>query len=100
MGSGNLFSNFSGTVNLLALLGVAVFFLCLALVFRRTLGTLEKPRVVMEKPPLPKGLADVVLRLEKWRAEGRISREDYERFMHLCREDAETQERNGSIRQL
>ncbi len=76
-------------MNLIALVGAACFFLILALVFRRTLGAAAKPQWVMEKPPLPKDLAALVLRLDKWKAEGRISREEYERFMELCREDAD-----------
>lgn len=66
----------------------AVVFFAMALVFRRTLKAVEKPQYVLEKPPLPKDLAAMVLRLDKWKSEGRISREDYERLMHLCQEDA------------
>jgi hypothetical protein len=70
------------------LLIAAVLFLLLARVFRRTLASLDKPTFVMEKPPMPKDLAAAMARIDKWRAEGRISREDHERLTQLCREDA------------
>ena len=66
-----------------------MLFFILARVFRKTLGSVDRPSFVLEQPPLPKDLAAVVLRLEKWKAEGRLSREDHERLMQLCREDAE-----------
>jgi hypothetical protein len=75
-------------VNQLALLFFALLFVALAVAFRRTLAQVERPVAVLEKPPLPKGLSELVVRLEKWRAEGRITREEYERFMHLCHEDS------------
>jgi hypothetical protein len=80
-------------VNLAAIIGVILFFLILAVVFRRTLGTVEKPRPVLEAPPMPKDLSAAVLRIEKWKSEGRISREDYERLMEMCREDAQAEKR-------
>jgi hypothetical protein len=73
----------------LAVAAGVFFFFTLARVFRKTLGTAQRPQFVMEKPPLPKGLSETVLQIEKWKSQGRISREDYERLMFLCQEDAE-----------
>jgi hypothetical protein len=70
------------------LIALAVFFLALAVVFRRTLKPAESPEFVLEGPPMPREVAAAARRLELWRGQGRISREDYERLMHLCREDA------------
>jgi hypothetical protein len=72
-----------------AVIACALFFYMLAKTFRRTLGTAANPAFVMEKPPLPKGLSETVVQIERWKAQGRVSREEYERLMHLCREDAE-----------
>lgn len=72
-----------------AVIAGVIFFVALARTFRRTLGTAANPAFVIEKPPLPKGIAETVVQLERWRAEGRLGREDYEKLMHLCREDAD-----------
>jgi uncharacterized iron-regulated membrane protein len=70
------------------LLGIVIFFGLLAALFRKTLKTAESPQPVLEDPPWPRDLAAVVRRLDRWRAEGRLSRADHERLMDLCREDA------------
>jgi hypothetical protein len=76
-------------MNLAVVIGAALLFAAMAVFFRRSLKSLETPRFVLEKPPLPKDLAAAVTRIEKWKTEGRITREDYERLMYLCREDAD-----------
>lgn len=76
-------------LNTVTLAGAVLFFVILAWFFRKTLKSMENPKFVLEGPILPRDLAALVVRLDKWKEEGRISREDYERFMHLCREDAE-----------
>lgn len=81
-----------------AVIAGVFFFVMLAKTFRRTLGTAAHPAFVMEKPSLPKGIAETVVQIDRWRAEGRLSREDYEKLMHLCREDAEKQTRKDTVR--
>ena len=76
-------------LNLLILLCIVYLLYRMAKVFRQTMTAVENPRFVLEKPPMPKDLAAAASRLEKWREEGRLSREDFERLMHLVREDAE-----------
>jgi hypothetical protein len=67
------------------LLAIAVVFFLLALAFRRV----QKSARADERPGLlPEDLSSAVLRIDKWRAEGRITPEDYERLMRLCQEDA------------
>lgn len=75
-------------INQAAVVIAAVLFAVLAVFFRRTLKKAEHPTWVLEKPPLPKDLASLVIRLDKWRSEGRLTLEDYERLMYLCQEDA------------
>jgi hypothetical protein len=75
-------------MNLAAIIIVALVFAAMAFFFRRALKSMENPQFVLEKPPLPKDLAAAVIRIDKWKAEGRITQEDYERLMYLCEEDA------------
>ncbi|HRY30468.1 MAG TPA: hypothetical protein P5079_10590 [Elusimicrobiota bacterium] len=76
---------------------LAAFF-CLAVIFRRTIGGSEPPRPSRGEPALHSDLAEAIVRFDKWRSEGRISREDYERFMKLCQEDAAVKEKSEGFR--
>lgn len=71
-----------------AYISIFLFLVLLAVLFRRTLKAMESPRYVIEKPPMPKEVAAALARIERWREEGRISREEYEKLLHLCEEDA------------
>lgn len=71
------------------LLAAGLFLWVLARLFRPALSAADAPVFVLERPALPRDLAPVATRVERWRAEGRLSREDCERLMALVREDAE-----------
>ncbi len=70
------------------LIGGVVLLWLMARLFRPAVRAAEAPVFVLEKPPLPRDLAPVASRLERWREEGRLPREDYERLAALVREDA------------
>ena len=71
------------------LVGGAVLLWWMARLFRPAVRAADAPPVfVLEKPPLPRDLAPVAARLERWREEGRLSREEFERLAGLIREDA------------
>jgi hypothetical protein len=55
---------------------------------RKGLTQAETLTFVYEKPALSKPLQAVADRLDKWKEEGRVSREDHERLMALVREDS------------
>ncbi len=80
-------------LNLLILLAAAYCLFLLARVFRKTLKTVENPEFVMEKPPMPKDTAAALRTADRWRSHGRISREEHERLLRLCLEDAETDDK-------
>lgn len=62
--------------------------LLLARLFSAASREADRPRFVIEKPPLPRKLAPVAEALDRWRAEGRLTREEYEHGTALLREDA------------
>ncbi|MBL0349922.1 MAG: hypothetical protein IPP68_06065 [Elusimicrobia bacterium] len=70
------------------LVGAAVLLWMMARLFRPAVRAAEAPVFVLEKPPLPRELAPVAARLDRWREEGRLSRADFERLDSLIREDA------------
>ncbi len=48
----------------------------------------EKPTVVDDKPVMnPRQRKAIMERLERWQAEGKLSREEFERFSDLCESD-------------
>ena len=55
---------------------------------RKGLTAAENPVFVYEKPALPKALQGTADRLDLWKEEGRLSREEHEKLMSLVREDA------------
>jgi hypothetical protein len=68
--------------------GGILFVLFLARLFSSASRQADRPTFVIEKPSLPKKLAPVAEALDRWRAEGRLTREEYERGTALLREDA------------
>lgn len=70
------------------LAGCVLFIIFLARLFGTASREADSPRFVMEKPPLPRKLVPVAEALDRWRAEGRLTREEYERGTALVREDA------------
>ncbi len=68
--------------------GGVLLALLLARLFSAASGEADRPTYVMEKPSLPKHLAPVAEALDRWRAEGRLTREEHERGTALLREDA------------
>jgi hypothetical protein len=76
-------------LNFLVLLGIVVLLILMGRVFRKSMNTIENPQFVIEKPPMPKDVAATARTLDRWRGQGRISREDHERLLELCRQDAE-----------
>ena len=72
-----------------AALGGGIFLIFfLARVFSGASREADHPTYVNEKPALPKKLVPVAEALDRWRAEGRLTREEYERGTALLREDA------------
>jgi hypothetical protein len=65
-------------------LAMAVVALVMAASARRA----DRPAFVFEKAPLSKDLAALLPRVEKWRAEHRLSREEYEHLLRLVQEDS------------
>ncbi len=72
----------------IATIGIFLFLVLLAVLFRRTLRAMESPRYVIEKPPMPKEVSAALARIERWRDEGRLTREEYEKLNQLCEEDS------------
>lgn len=68
--------------------GGIVLVVCLARLFGAASSEADRPTFVNEKPPLPRKLAPVAEAIDRWREEGRLSREDHERISALVREDA------------
>lgn len=68
--------------------GGILLVLLLARLFSAASRQADRPTFVIEKPSLPKKLAPVAEALDRWRAEGRLTREEHERGTSLLREDA------------
>lgn len=74
----------------LAVAALAAVCLALAFLSRRLRQNPPNPQTFLGAPSLPEDLTAAVLRFEKWKKEGRLSKEDYDRLMELCRQDALT----------
>ncbi len=72
----------------LGLAGGLFLVVLLARLFGAAAREADRPTFVIEKPPLPRALAPVAEALDRWRAEGRLTREEYEHGTALLREDA------------
>lgn len=76
------------------MLGFLVLFLIAYIIYlhakfvRKGLTAAEHPVFVYEKPQLPKPLQMTADRLDLWRQDGRLSREEHEKLMSFVREDA------------
>jgi hypothetical protein len=68
-------------------LGVVLFVL-LARLFSGAFRAADHPTFVTEKPAWPRKLAPVAEALDRWKEEGRLTREEHERMMGLVREDS------------
>ncbi|MBL8023692.1 MAG: hypothetical protein JNK54_05350 [Elusimicrobia bacterium] len=71
--------------------GVALgllFFVFLARLFSGAFRAADHPTFVMEKPAWPRKLAPVAEALDRWREEGRLTREEHERMMSFLREES------------
>jgi hypothetical protein len=75
------------------MLGFAVLFLSAYIVYlharivRKGLTQAENPVFVYEKPELSRALQHVADRVDRWREEGRLSREEHEKLTFLIQED-------------
>lgn len=70
------------------LAGGILLIVLLARLFGRAAGAADRPAFVMEKPPLPGKLSSVADVVDRWREEGRLTREEHEHLSALLREDA------------
>jgi hypothetical protein len=70
------------------LAGGVFLIVLLARLFGAASREADRPTFVIEKPPLPRKLAPVAEALDRWREEGRLTREEYEHGTALLREDA------------
>lgn len=74
----------------LAVLGAVAFFVLVSWLLWKSgfLFEAEKPVAVLDVPITDaRARAAFLKRLERWRAEGKISREEYERFLFLCEQE-------------
>ena len=73
----------------LGLILAAVIMYGLFRAFNRPVSDAQRPFLyTLEEPPLPRELAHVRKRVEKWKETGQLSREEYERLIALIWEDA------------
>jgi len=70
------------------LAGGILLVVLLARMFSAASRDADHPTFVIEKPALPKKWAPVAEALDRWREEGRLTREEHEHLTSLLREDA------------
>jgi hypothetical protein len=70
------------------LLAAGLLFIGLTFLFRRTINRKSGSPSEME-PILPHDLSATILRLSRWRQEGRLTQEEHDRLLALCQEDAQ-----------
>jgi hypothetical protein len=68
--------------------GGVVLVVFLARLFGTASRDADRPTFVVDSVPLPRRLAPVAAALDRWKEEGRLSREEHERLSALMWEDA------------
>jgi len=73
--------------NVLIVIGLASLMAMIAILLKHHVAESQSPKEVYEKPKRAPDIPIVMERIQRWRSEGKISREEYEHLLYLCQEE-------------